>query len=631
MKTSPLRKNHFQPLPLGSIKPEGWLKNQLRIQADGLSGHLDEFWPDIKDSKWFGGQAEGWERAPYWLDGLIPLAFLLNDPVLKKKTNTYVDYIVRHQNNGWLGPEPEDYATYDIWALFLVLKVLIQYREAAADERIVETVEKCLRRIDSHIDVAPLTNWGQFRWFEALLATHWLHDITGESWLLELGLKFRTQGFDWASFFEYWPITGPTPKHRWNYMGHVVNNAMAIKAHALWWKQSEKEEDFALPYRMIEKLERHHGTAIGVFSGDECLAGKSPIQGTELCAVAEYMYSLEVLLSVIGNPAFGDRLEKIAFNALPATFSPDMWSHQYDQQVNQVECSIKENRVWNTNGDDANIFGLEPNFGCCTANFSQAWPKFAAHLWMKTEDDGLSALAYAPCTVTTNLGGAKVKAELQTDYPFRDRLRFKINVDRPVCFPLLLRIPGWATGAVLKMPDEGADNVESGSFHRIDRQWEGETRFSLVLPMKPSVSRRFNDAVAIERGPLVYSLRIGEDWKRINPDKPHRELPHADWEIHPNTPWNYGLAVSEQGRQNELEFEEKPIGNCPFSPDHAPVTATVKGRLLPEWKLEDGSAGPVPDSPVKSSEPVQMLTLIPYGCTNLRITEFPVLEPETPK
>src|SRR5574341_41120 len=69
----------FRPLPLGTIRPRGWLQRQLRIRADGLSGHLDEFWPDVGQSQWFGGNAEGWERAPYWLDGVIPLAWLLDD------------------------------------------------------------------------------------------------------------------------------------------------------------------------------------------------------------------------------------------------------------------------------------------------------------------------------------------------------------------------------------------------------------------------------------------------------------------------------------------------------------------------------------------------------------------------
>ncbi len=106
--TRQLQPSRFRPLPTKSIRPEGWLRNQLRIQADGLSGHLYEFWPDIKDSAWFGGSAEGWERAPYWLDGVIPLTFLLDDEALKARVEKYVDYIITHQHeDGWLGPRPE--------------------------------------------------------------------------------------------------------------------------------------------------------------------------------------------------------------------------------------------------------------------------------------------------------------------------------------------------------------------------------------------------------------------------------------------------------------------------------------------------------------------------------------------
>ena len=65
-----LNKPAFQFFTKGEIKPEGWLKRQLRIQADGLSGNLDKVWPDVRDSRWIGGDREGWERVPYWLDGL---------------------------------------------------------------------------------------------------------------------------------------------------------------------------------------------------------------------------------------------------------------------------------------------------------------------------------------------------------------------------------------------------------------------------------------------------------------------------------------------------------------------------------------------------------------------------------
>ena len=130
---SELREPALRPLPLGSIRPRGWLARQLRIQADGLSGHLDEFWPDIGSSRWFGGDAEGWERAPYWLDGVIPLAWILGDTSLQEKVAGYVGTIVRNQrSDGWYGPYPTDAAAgaYDLWAILLANKMMVQYHDA---------------------------------------------------------------------------------------------------------------------------------------------------------------------------------------------------------------------------------------------------------------------------------------------------------------------------------------------------------------------------------------------------------------------------------------------------------------------------------------------------------------------
>lgn len=617
-----LKNNALEPLPLGTIRPKGWLLNQLLIQADGLSGHLDEFWPDIKDSAWFGGDADNWERAPYWLDGVVPLAFLLDDPILKAKVVKYMDIIITRQDEtGWIAPS-DDQASYDLWAIFLVLKPLIQYHEATGDERVPKVVDKCLHWVDEHIGKYPLFNWGKFRWFESLLSIYWLYERTKEKWLLDLAVKLQAQGFDWEDFFERWPLMDPTPRGKWNYMGHVVNNAMAIKAPALWWRLTGDERDRKMVYGIMEKLDRYHGTVTGVITGDECLAGKNPSQGTELCAIVEYMYSLEVLLCILGDPKFGDRLEKIAFNALPAAFSPDMWAHQYDQQVNQVECSIKENRLWTTNGPDANIYGLEPNYGCCTANFSQGWPKFAAHLWMRTADDGLVAVAYAPCIVTTKIKDVPVIIDVTTEYPFREEIEIKVDAEKKVRFPLHLRIPSWSEGTILEVDGDHMASPPAGTFLKIDRVWSGATKIRLVLQMKPRISRRYNNALALECGPLVYALKIGEKWEKVKECKAYSGFPIADWEVYPTTPWNYALDLDEK-KLKELKFVEHPIGKYPFSPDGAPISVTVKGVRIDAWKLKNGSAEEIPESPVRvTGKPVD-LKLIPYGCTHLRITEFP--------
>jgi hypothetical protein len=627
----------FRPLPIGAIRPAGWLARQLRIQADGLSGHLDRFWPDIAQSQWFGGTAEGWERAPYWLDGVIPLAWLLDDAALKKRIAGYVDYIVSHQRaDGWYGPYPVDAVAkrYDMWAILLANKVLAQYHDATGDARVLDAVMKSLRAVFAGLDRTPLFAWGKFRWYEGLVPIFHAYERTQEPWLLDLARKLRSQGVDFAALFQTDDISVPTPRRGlWKWTKHVVNSGMAPKAAALTWRLDRRAEDRAFGRKMIEILDRYHGQVTGMFSGDESLSGKNPVQGTELCAVVEFMYSLEHLFSVFGDPFFADRLERVAYNALPATMAPDMWSHQYDQQVNQVQCTINPDHGWSSNGPEANLFGLEPNYGCCTSNMHQGWPKFAAHLWMKTPDEGLAAAAWAPCRVQTRLRDVDVTVVVDTDYPFRDVVKIGVTPSRPARFPLLLRVPAWAHGATIRLGSGAEAPMARGTLHRLEREWNGATDVTLRFPMRPVVSVRYNEAVAVERGPLVYSLQIGEQWSRVNADKPHRELPHADFEVRPTTPWNYGLIVDERRPEESLRFEERPVGERPFSPEGSGVVARARGRQIPNWKIVRGWAGELspadaawadPGKPV-SDQPVEQITLLPYGCTNIRITEFPKL------
>jgi hypothetical protein len=614
----------FTPLKMNEIKPEGWLLNQLKTQAAGLSGNLDRFWPDIRDSQWIGGTADGWERVPYWLDGFIPLAWLIDDSDMKTRAKKYIDSIIELQDeDGWICPNNNtDRSSYDMWALFLMLKVLVVYYDATGDGRIESVVRKALIALDRHIDSNTIFDWASTRWFECLISIFWLYERTGEEWLIGLSSKLHAQGFDWQAFFKLWPYRKPDPKGRWSQMSHVVNNAMMLKSGALLWRLTGNEEELNSAESMVRLLDEYHGMVTGVFSGDECLNGTSPVQGTELCSVAEYMYSLEILMSITGRAHWGDRLERIAFNALPATFSPDMWTHQYDQQVNQVQCCFQENTVFGTNGGYSHTFGLEPNFGCCTANLSQPWPKFALSTFMKCHE-GLAAVAYAPCKASTQLGQARVSITLDTGYPFRDTLRLEVNTDRECDFALYLRIPEWAENARIQAGDE-VISPKPGEFHKLQRKWSGKTVVELAFPMKAQLVQRPNNLYAVVRGPLVYSHPIQEKWVKINEDKPCREYPHCDYEIYPMSDWNYGLCIDSQVLNTEIHFEEQPIGDLPFSPQGAPVIAEVRGKKV-DWELENGSAAPAPG--MRSiSDAAEPLRLIPYGCTNLRVTEMPVVK-----
>jgi DUF1680 family protein len=343
-----------------------------------------------------------------------------------------------------------------------------------------------------------------------------------------------------------------------------------------------------------------------------------PSQGTELCTVVEYMYSLEVLLAVLGRAELGDRLEKLAFNALPAAFRPDYWAKQYDQQANQVVCKISEERVYTDNGPDANLYGLEPHFGCCTANFSQGWPKFVSHLWMGA-GEGLAAVAYGPCEVRAEARGAKVVLRVETEYPFGEEVRIHVESEREAAFPMLLRIPGWAQGASVRVGEGAAAEAKAGTFHRMEATWKPGSVITLRLPMKARAQRRFNDSVTIERGPLVFSLNVPGEWRRVRGN-----LPYADWEVHPKAEWNYALAIDPERPEEAVKFESRVMGEQPFSPEGAPVRAKARARKVAGWGLEKNAAGPPPKSPVQGEGEVVEVELVPYGAAKLRVTEFPV-------
>jgi hypothetical protein len=620
----------FVPLPLGSIRPVGWLQSQLRIQADGLSGHLDEIWPDVKNSAWIGGNGDGWERGPYWLDGVVPLAFLLDDARLKDKVRHWVDYILTHpQPDGWLGPVRgrnvgQLKPTYDVWPIAIALKALTQYQEATDDARVLPALQKCLRKLDQVLDEKPLDSWKEFadwaryRWADLVLTIDWVYDRTHEPWLLDLAAKVRRQGFDWRAHFDHFHDTGKTTRPRmWT---HGVNLAMGLKEPAVWCRHSGDTGDRDAIFSMIATLDRYHGQPTGMFTCDEHLAGLNPSQGSELCAVVEYLFSLETAAGILGDPRLGDRLERLAYNALPGTFKPDMCAHQYDQQNNQVVCKIARERVYVDNGPDANIYGLEPNFGCCTANLHQGWPKLTSHLWMQSADGGLAAIVYAPCSVRTRVAGKLVRVEVETDYPFADTLRLTVQAEEAVRFPLRLRVPAWAAEAEVRVEGGQPGRAQAGTFHVIEREWKGPTGVTLRLPMPVRVRRGYHQSVSLERGPLVYALRVGADWKLLK-GKP----PFADWEVYPTTPWNYGLELDVDHPEQSVRFESHPVGAKPFSPDGIPVTARVWGRRIPAWGLEKNAAAAPPESPVKSNEPREELVLVPYGCASLRVTEFPVL------
>lgn len=599
------------------IKPCGWLKKQLKIQAEGLCGNLDKVWPDVRDSAWIGGDREGWERVPYWLDGFIPLAYLLDDKDMIARAKKYIEAIISFQKeDGWICPcKQEERANYDTWAILLITKVLCLYHDCAKDERIIGIVSACLKQFHAHINRSTLRNWGAARWFEGLISICWLYEKTQEDWLIVLAKKLRVQGFDWKALFKTALLEAC--KDEWEYYSHVVNIAMMLKSEALWSLfadvNAEEFANMALAY-----LDEKHGMVTGHFSGDENISGNSPIQGAELCSIVELMFSYEILFAVSGNLKWLDRLELLAYNSLPAAISPDMWSHQYDQMINQVACFPMSKQPFRTNNPVAHTFGLEPNFGCCTANFGQGFPKFTLTTFMKCEV-GIASCALAPSKVTTKMHGVAISCELVTKYPFRRHLQYRITAEAPVEFTLFIRIPAFVKNAVVD-----GETVSVGQFAQITRVWDGTNEVDVIFQFETEIVKRPKNMVGIRRGPLIFAIPIEEKWEKVEyiQDGVERKFPYCDYYIYPQSKWNYALA-DDCFAVVENDFA------APFQPQNPPVELFA-GMVEIPWGFHCGHCDRVPES-LEAVSDLYKVKLIPYGCTNLRMTEIPFVSQEKKK
>ena len=608
----------FSALPLGAVTPTGWLRRQLQIQADGLSGSIEELWDDLgPDSGWLGGDGESWERGPYYLDGLIPLAHLLGDEALIAKGRKWIEWMLQSQQpSGQFGPSTND----DWWTRMVAAKVLQQHAEATGDERVLPFLERYYEFQLRELAGRPLKSWAAARAIDNVLALAWVHERRPRAEWIELTRLLLAQGLDWDDALGDGLITGRAMG--FDHRTHGPNVAMALKNPVVRSMMLGEGEPHGETLRALANLDRWHGMVHGMFSGEEWLAGREAARGVETCQVVDYMFTMEIAARVTGEATYSDLLEGAAYNLLPASSDPLMRAHQYHQQANQIEASTADrNWAYSTNG--ANVFGLEPHFGCCTANYHQGWPKFVAALWA-TAGDTLSVTAYGPSRVEAEIGGGVLTIVEETDYPFDETIVFRVEAstaERDVA--LRLRLPEWASAVTLTVNGtEMAVDADASGHTVVSRRWSAGDEVALTLPMQPRRIKRERQAVGVRLGPLVMVATGGENWYPVPEAKGMGE-----WEVFPRRSWNFALYPDAAVPLEQWSVQRADVPDVPFGRDGIPVSIQAAGvRTLSEWQRDGANAGNPPDSPV-AARWINLVPLVPYGSATIRIAEFPTVVP----
>ena len=617
---APLVASSFAALPLGSVRPLGWLLKQCQLQRDGLTGAAETLYANDlgTNSAWLGGTGENWERGPYYYKGLIALAYTLNDDGLKQKAQKWMDWLLNHQGtDGYLGPVSND----DWWPRMVATYALRDYYEATADSRVPDVLDKYFHYLLVNLPERPLKDWGKARAGDEMDVALWLYNRNGDTNLLSLVNLLHQQADDWTGIFASNAFvlygTDFQPKHN-------VNVEEALKLPAVYHQLSDDPDDFKALELGLDNLMRENGLSCGINSGTEFLSGNASVQGVELCAIVEAMLSLETDVQTSGNPLLADRLETIAFNALPAALANHIKGIQYYTLPNNV-IAINGGHGFNQDYANATLPGPYSGYPCCRYNFHMGWPKFIQNSWAATPDGGLAVIAYGPTVVNARCDGEPVQITEETGYPFEEQVRLKISAGAAATFPLELRIPGWCSNATVSVNNQLQGGVAPASFFRLQRTWNNGDEVVVNLPMPIQTRIGPSRSVAINRGPVVYSLRIGEQWKVRTPDP--RGQGFDEFELHATTPWNYALQLDPNHPAASLAITRFAAPADPFDPGALSVELVAQARRLDGWTLgwRGTQAFEPPVSPVASSSQLDTVTLVPFGSQHLRISWFPWL------
>ena len=630
---APLRQPHLLKLPVGSIRPAGWVRRYLELQRDGLTGHLGEIsaWLEKDNNAWLTtGGDHGWEEVPYWLKGYGNLAYILNDKKMTAEAMTWINATLASQRpDGSFGPVNMQGDKPELWAQMIMLETLISYYEHSADKRVLQLMTRYFQWQLTIPDDKLLTDyWENSRGGDNLYCVLWLYNRTGDTFLLDLAHKLHRNTANWHQ-----DSTLPN----W----HNVNIAECFREPATYYMLTGDSTMLQASYNNQRLIRRTFGQVPGgMFGSDEIsrMGYIDPRQGVETCGMVEQMASDQIMLRFTGDPSWADNCEDVAFNTYPAAVMPDFKALRYFTAPNMSQSDSRDHHPSISNNGP--FLAMNPfSSRCCQHNHAQGWPYYSENLVYATPDNGIAAIMYAACTADVLVAnGKKITITEATHYPFDEHITFTIDKGS-AHFPFYLRIPHWTRQAEVRVNGQPVDTEPvGGKYLVIEREWKRGDTVTLRLPMHLSLRQwQVNkNSVSVDYGPLTLSLKIKEKYVQcdskstaIYDSRWQKNADASQWpstEIYADSPWNYALQLPQDGFLDGISIHKRqwPADDFPFTLGSVPIEFRAKGRLVPSWTLDKtGLCGVLPDEDAPKATQADDITLVPMGAARLRISAFP--------
>ena len=612
-------KSVLQDIGIEGMKAEGWMKEVLTTQRNGLTGHIQvagapfdkEGWGDATQKKM--DRWEDFEQTGYWADGALRCGYLIDDPELTQRVKEWIDFQIDHpKEDGFIGPE-----LHNLWPHVVFFRVIMAEYSRNPSPRIIKALSNHYKNAARS---QTLIKTGGPEWdFNERTMLHiemlcWLYQQTNDAFFIEKAENTykafcsRKSPFTMQAF-----LSDEVP------IVHSVSSFETLKIPVILYINTGKKEYLDAAIHGIQKVYKYHGLADGIPSGNEAHDGNMPNEVHETCCVSDAQWALGYFLQATGDVQWADLMEKICFNAAFSVVWKDFKSLQYYSSPNQVIAKNNSSFCMYVGGQDRMAYRIAHGPACCNGNMNRMIPLFCSRQWMKKGDNGIVAAMYAPSSFTTKLKGSKNEITIQeeTNYPFEETIRFRMKMKRSTPFSFWLRIPQWCKGASITVNGQAADIVcKAGTFVEVQRKFSDEDIIELKLPMKAkSVSMPY-DGVAFERGPLVFSLNV----KAQEEITETRELDGIKFQSRILTPlseWNYAPVDTEN-----IEVVNSNDYSNIWNPETTPVRLKVKAVTVTNWQLYRDNFTPYMPSVIRKGEE-KVIELVPVGTTVLRMTVFP--------